>query len=188
MEKFFRRYFTRRGFGLVRRNLKTLLLLFAVAFGIYFIHDSVLDSNPSIDIKPDNISVEQSGIFAEPVGEEGFEVQFIDIGQGDASFIICDGKCMLIDAGDNDHGQVLVDYLNNIGVRRIDYVIGTHPDADHIGGLDDVIKNFKCRNIFLSAKESDSETFKDVKKAMKKAKKEAVTPPIWSASGCVPIT
>ena len=65
-------------------------------------------------------------------------VHFIDVGQGD-SILIQDGThFMLVDAGENDQGDTVVNYLKEQGVTSLDYVIGTHPHSDHIGGLDDV--------------------------------------------------
>lgn len=72
-------------------------------------------------------------------------VHFIDVGQGD-SILITQGKhAMLIDAGNNDKGTTVQLYLKKQGLTSLDYVIGTHPDADHIGGLDVVIYKFDCK-------------------------------------------
>ena len=52
---------------------------------------------------------------------------------------------MLIDAGENDQGDTVISYLNSQGVKELDYVIGTHPHSDHIGGLDKVIEAFPTK-------------------------------------------
>ena len=62
------------------------------------------------------------------------EIHFIDVGQGDATLITCDGHAMLIDAGENDKGTALQLYLTKQGIEKLDYLVLTHPDADHIGG------------------------------------------------------
>ena len=77
------------------------------------------------------------------------EVHFIDVGQGDATLIKCDGHSMLIDAGNNDKGTLVQNYLQHQGVETLDYVIGTHPDADHIGGMDVVLYKFDCKTIIM---------------------------------------
>lgn len=82
-------------------------------------------------------------------GEYNTSVQFIDVGQGDATLIKISGKNILIDGGDNDKGGIVVDYLKKQKVEKIDYMIATHPHADHIGGLDNIINNFKVENIIL---------------------------------------
>lgn len=56
---------------------------------------------------------------------------------------------MLIDAGDNSCGTKVQAYLENKGVAKLDYVIGTHPDSDHIGGLDVIIYKFDCENVMM---------------------------------------
>ena len=66
-----------------------------------------------------------------PDGE--MSVHFIDIGQGDSTLIKCGNHAMLIDAGENDCGTKVQAYLESQGVTKLDYVIGTHPDSDHIG-------------------------------------------------------
>lgn len=83
--------------------------------------------------------------------DSGMEVHFIDVGQGDATLIKAGDHAMLIDAGDNSEGTAVQSYLNSQGIEKLDYVIGTHPDADHIGGLDVVVYKFDCKKIFMPA-------------------------------------
>lgn len=89
------------------------------------------------------------------------QVHFIDVGQGDAALIACDGHYMLIDAGNNDKGTTVQSYLMSQGVEKLDYVIGTHPDADHIGGLDVVIYKFDCDTIIMPDVANDTRTYDD---------------------------
>lgn len=94
--------------------------------------------------------------------EENLRVHFIDVGQGDAILIQNGNKSMLIDAGDNKYGQIVVDYLKDNGVSKLDYLIGTHPHADHIGGLDEVIKNLEIGTIIMPRLNHDTKTYEDV--------------------------
>lgn len=94
------------------------------------------------------------------------EVHFIDVGQGDATLIICDGHAMLIDGGDNSRGTAVQLYLQSQKVTALDYVVATHPDADHIGGLDVVITKFDCGTILMTDYEKDTATYRDVVDAM----------------------
>ena len=78
-------------------------------------------------------------------------VHFIDIGQGDAIFIqLPDDKTVLIDSGDlnNDNNSKLVNYISELGVSKIDYLVATHADADHIGGMEDVFYNFDVCKVY----------------------------------------
>lgn len=69
---------------------------------------------------------------------------------------------MLIDAGENDKGEKVVSYLKDAGVVSLDYVIGTHPHSDHIGGLDDVLREFPVEKVILPPIEHTTKTFEDV--------------------------
>ena len=90
-------------------------------------------------------------------------VSFIDVGQGDSEFIeLPNGETMLIDAGTNETGKNVVDYIKSLGYTSIDYVVGTHPHEDHIGGLDDVIKTFDIGSIYMPKITADTKTFEDV--------------------------
>lgn len=93
---------------------------------------------------------------------EGLQVHFIDVGQGDATLITCGEHAMLIDAGNNNMGTRIQQYLKKQGVERLDYVIGTHPDADHIGGLDVVITKFDCGIIMMPDVYRKNVTYRDV--------------------------
>lgn len=90
------------------------------------------------------------------------QVHFIDVGQGDSTLILCGNEAMLIDAGDNDKGTTLQLYLQKQGVEALTYVIGTHPDSDHIGGLDVILTKFDCATVILSETASDTAAYRDV--------------------------
>jgi len=91
------------------------------------------------------------------------EVHFIDVGQADSIFIkLPNGQHMLVDAGNNADGTLVVDYLQNQGVTRLDYVVGTHPHEDHIGGLDTVINAFDIGEIYMPDKTATTQTYLDV--------------------------
>ncbi len=88
-------------------------------------------------------------------------VHFIDVGQGDSSFIeLPDGRTMLIDAGKKEYGKTVESYINeNIkdddgnAISFIDFVIFTHSDADHIGGMSYVLEKFDAGVVYRSNEE-----------------------------------
>lgn len=95
-------------------------------------------------------------------GQGIVEVHFIDVGQGDSILIEADESAMLIDAGENNMGTTVVDYLKNHGVDELDYVIGTHPHSDHIGGLDYVINNMTVDQVMMPDVVHTTKTYEDV--------------------------
>lgn len=94
------------------------------------------------------------------------EVHFIDVGQGDATLIMCDGDAMLIDAGDNSKGTLIQNYLQKRGVDELDYLVLTHPDSDHIGGAAVVVSKFDIGMVFMSDYEKDNKTYKNLLQAL----------------------
>ncbi|MCL2572519.1 MAG: MBL fold metallo-hydrolase [Defluviitaleaceae bacterium] len=77
------------------------------------------------------------------------EIHFIDVGQADATLIISDGYTMLIDAGSRNSGPRVVEYLQNLGITKLTYVVATHPHEDHIGGMDLVLNGFQIGQVLL---------------------------------------
>lgn len=111
------------------------------------------------------------------IPEGALSVHYIDVGQGDSILIGQNHHYMLIDAGENDQGEVVLKYLKSQGVDSLEYVVGTHPHSDHIGGLDDVIEKFIVDNIILPKVVHNTKTYKDVLTAVSK-KGLKITPPI----------
>jgi len=96
------------------------------------------------------------------------KAHYIDVGQADAFLVqLPDGKNMMIDGGDNADSSLVVDYLRNKGVSRVDYVVATHPHEDHIGGLDAVINSFAIGKVYMPNKTSTSQSYTDLMKAIK---------------------
>lgn len=77
------------------------------------------------------------------------KVHYIDVGQGDCELVECDGKYMLIDAGENGHEDDVINYLTKLGVEKLDYVVASHQHSDHIGGLAEVLAEFSADNIIM---------------------------------------
>ncbi|WP_460322795.1 ComEC/Rec2 family competence protein [Paenibacillus sp. YSY-4.3] len=97
------------------------------------------------------------------LNESRLRVIFLDVGQGASQLLISpSGKTMLIDAGNNDREQAMLDYLREYGVNRLDIVIGTHPDADHIGGLDRVIDHVDVGEIYMPKIQANTKTFESL--------------------------
>ena len=91
------------------------------------------------------------------------QVHFIDVGQGDSILIESpSGKTMLIDGGVKGAGQQIVSYLKELGINKLDIVVATHPDADHIGGFIPVLDNMTIEQFYDSGKVHTSQTFEEM--------------------------
>lgn len=92
--------------------------------------------------------------------EKLFSVHIIDVGQGDSIFIqTLEDKHILIDAGDEEAEHTVYSYLKRRGVKKIDVLIATHPDTDHIGSMDYIIDKFKISHFYMPDAKTDSEAF-----------------------------
>lgn len=90
-------------------------------------------------------------------------VYFIDVGQADSILVSNKNETMLIDAGNNENGKDVVNFIKEKGITKINYLIGTHPHADHIGGLDDVINSdLEIENVYMPKIQTNTKTFEDV--------------------------
>lgn len=96
------------------------------------------------------------------------EVEFVDVGQADCTLIRHQDHNILIDAGNNSDGKLLVKYFQDMGITKFDYIVGTHPHEDHIGGLDDIINNFDVEHILMPDVTTNTKTFQEVLEAIEK--------------------
>ncbi|MEK4647907.1 ComEC/Rec2 family competence protein [Exiguobacterium sp. FSL W8-0210] len=96
------------------------------------------------------------------------EVYGFDVGQGDSTFIRTKEDAILIDGGNNGKGEDVVRYLQELGVKRLTAVIATHPDADHIGGLDTVLDAFPVDSVYAPRVTHTTETYRDFLLAVKR--------------------
>ncbi|MDO4731493.1 MAG: MBL fold metallo-hydrolase [Clostridia bacterium] len=93
-----------------------------------------------------------------------FAVTYIDVGQADAALVSCEGKHMLIDGGNVEDSSVIVSFLSSKNVNYIDYVINSHPDEDHVGGLAGVLAKFSVGHAYSSVSQYSKTPFNNYKK------------------------
>ncbi len=94
------------------------------------------------------------------------KVYFLDVGQADAILIQEEDKNMLIDAGNNNDGPLLVAYFQSLGITSFQYVVGTHPHEDHIGGLAAVINSFEIEKVYIPDAITTTKTFENLLDAL----------------------
>ncbi|MDC0764228.1 MBL fold metallo-hydrolase [Brevibacillus sp. AG] len=125
--------------------------------------DTTSTTASSSDQKPNQDQSNNSTVTTTSTTNGILTVHFIDVGQGGSQLIISPtGKTILIDAGNNDKEQVVTDYLKKENVKKVDILIGTHPDADHTGGMDAVIRNFEIGKVYMPKVQSNTKTFESV--------------------------
>ncbi len=109
-----------------------------------------------------NTNTANEGSYGTVTKGTDLKVHFINAGQGDSTLIESAGYYMLVDAGERDQGETVINYLKSQGVTKLDYVIGTHPHSDHIGGLEAVIKAFPADTIIMPNKEHTTKTYENL--------------------------
>lgn len=93
----------------------------------------------------------EAGIYAKATGK-GISVSYLDVGTADCSFISADGYNVLIDAGVKYNAEEIATFLDRYGIEKLDMVIASHSDSDHIGGMDKVLDTYKVDR-FVAFKE-----------------------------------
>ncbi|WP_404661568.1 MBL fold metallo-hydrolase [Haloimpatiens myeolchijeotgali] len=107
---------------------------------------------------------------------KNLKIHYIDIGNADSILIEQSGHNMLIDTGTNDDSTLIVNYLKHQGVKKLDYVIGTYPHKNHIGGIGTIIKTFNVNQVFIPKVTSTNELFKNVVTTLKNKGLKATYP------------
>lgn len=139
-------------------NLLLTLTIFVTGFSINLLPLSAAPTNSS---KPDTM-----------------EVHFINVGQGDSTLIKCGEYSMLIDAGDDTKGTLIQNYLKKQNIKSLDYLVLTHPDADHIGGAPVIITKFDINKVFVSNFEKDNRTYQKLIQALDYKRLKYETPKV----------
>ena len=94
----------------------------------------------------------------DPDGEE-MAVHFIDVGQGDSTLFQTPQGSVLVDCGEKEYGDVVVEYLRAQGVTELEYFIITHPDSDHMGCAAYVLENVKVNNFIMNGQQKSTQFF-----------------------------
>ena len=157
----------------IQRSIATIIALMVVGIaGILGINEDFANTVSDEGESYNNKNEQQ----VEFVAQEDLLIDFIDVGQADSILIRNQDEVMLIDAGTNEAGETVVNYLEKLGITKINYLIGTHPHEDHIGGLDDVINNFDIEQIYMPKIETTTKTFEDVLEAIENKNLTVIAP------------
>ncbi|MGE5628766.1 MAG: MBL fold metallo-hydrolase [Solirubrobacterales bacterium] len=109
------------------------------------------------------------------------KISFIDVGLAD-SILIQQGKfTMLIDGGYDSDGPMIKNYIESLGINHLDYVIGTHPHEDHIGGLGEIINSFKVGKVLMPKATDYTKVFDNLMTVLQNKKITVTTPVVGSS-------
>lgn len=91
--------------------------------------------------------------------KSSFAIHFIDVGQGDAALVLCDGKSMLIDGGKSTASDIIYTYLNKQSITYLDYIVCSHADEDHIGGLAGALSAVSVGTVYAPETGADTKSY-----------------------------
>lgn len=95
------------------------------------------------------------------------EVHYINVGQGDSILIRVNNKVLLIDSGPKNSRNKLINYLNSLNIKNIDYLVATHPHEDHIGNMFTIINNYEVNKFYSPKVTTNTKTFEKMISALK---------------------
>jgi len=130
-----------------KANLKNILIgiLFIIILSVCFISINNNANNPNI-VNPPVSSGKYGNIV---IDEELLNIFYFYVGNADSIFIKLGENTMLIDAGKISDGPHIADFLKEMNITEIDYLIGTHDDSDHIGGIKTILDEIKVHNLYM---------------------------------------
>ena len=140
--------------------LATLIIVLGTWFyyKYYYVEDSVntpiileVEDGTSSEIATIDTSQTTTEVISESITEVNgvLHVHMIDCGQGDSFLFEQNGKYGLIDCGTRGTGKDVVKYLQDQGVKKLEFVVGTHPHDDHMGGMYAVLSAFTCKKVYM---------------------------------------
>lgn len=156
---------------LMKRIIEIIISVIIIAIAAYLGPTELVE-------KPDsNVSTSIPTIESMPPIQDGeLKVYIFDVGQADCILVECNDSYMMIDGGNNADGKLVAAHLKEMGVTRIDYLVGTHAHEDHIGGLDNVIKAVDIGVLYIPGNEYDSATYRDVIEAAEEKNIDKIAP------------
>lgn len=128
-------------------------------------HDTPLDIVPA----------PSKEVLSIPVNSK-FEVHFIDVGQADATLLLCDNQTMLIDGGNPDDSNVIAAYLKKLSIKHLDFIICSHAHDDHVGGLSSALSVSTVGRIFAPKTENDIRSYRNFKRKVSEQNLEIENP------------
>ncbi len=139
------------------KNKKVLseILTFVIIFVILIISVWISENFSKLD-KEQNTYLKYEKLN---IKNDELNIFYLDVGQGDCTFITMNNCNMLIDAGNEEDGYYILEFLKSQNVTEIDYFVLTHADEDHIGGADEILKELEIGALYMPEKENDTKVY-----------------------------
>ena len=118
-----------------KKNLKSILAVLITILILIFLVCIETNTNKEYG----NIGIDNSEL----------NIFFFNVGQAESILITNDNAKMLIDCGNNSDGKYISKFLKEQGIDKLDYLIGTHIDEDHIGGMQEILTNIKVETLYM---------------------------------------
>lgn len=128
-------------------GMSPVLTAILVILGAVFLYSAYLELGTD--------SVPDAAVNSFIAKDADLEIHFIDVGQGDCSLIMWEGAAMLIDCGEREQAETVLKYLKKQGVKKLDYIVATHPHSDHIGAMGDIISEVEVGKVIAPKVSAD---------------------------------
>lgn len=144
-----------------KKKVISQILVFLIFFIIIII--AILIQNNNIHTETNSFEYANLNI-----NQEELNIFYLDVGQGDSTFITINGYNMLIDSGNDQDGYYIVQFLKAQNIDKIDYFILTHCDEDHIGGAYKILDEIQIGTLYMPNKENDTQTYERLLNAIER--------------------
>ena len=144
-----------------KKKIISQILVFLIFFIIIIIAILIQNNN----IYTETNSFEYANLN---INQEELNIFYLDVGQGDSTFITINGYNMLIDSGNDQDGYYIVQFLKAQNIDKIDYFILTHCDEDHIGGAYKILDELQIGTLYIPNKENDTQTYERLLNAIER--------------------
>ena len=118
---------------------------------------------PNAPGQSENVTETEAPKDTTDYSDHSFAVHYIAVGQGDAALVLCDDKTMLIDGGKPHASSIIYTYLKNLNIDYLDYIVASHADDDHIGGLSAPLAKMKVGNVLAQVHAADTRAYESLK-------------------------
>ena len=172
-----KRKFKNKVKNLISSFIITMFLLVSAYFGVDYFQEDLVSKNKDIS-KNETQEVTAQIDYTNSINlqNDKLNIIYFYVGQADSTFVKLNNSTMLIDAGNNEDGKMIVNFLNQNNISKIDYLVATHADEDHIGGIDDILNSVKVNQLLIPTVGSSGSDYKNAIEAAKNNNVEIKNP------------